>query len=48
MELRAADGQRFYLHTYTGEASRRFFAAPEPVTCGGMLCDEVWGLASVE
>ena len=41
MELRAADGQHFYLHSYTGEASCRFFAAPEPVTCGGMLCDEV-------
>ena len=39
MELCAADGTRLYLHSYTGEASVRFFAAPESVTCGGMLCE---------
>ena len=32
---------RFYLHSYTGEASMRFFPAPKAGTCGGMLCDEV-------
>ena len=38
----AADSGHFYVHSYTGEVSSRFFPAPtSDTTCGGMLCDEV-------
>ena len=41
VQLVGADNQVFYLHSYTAEASTRYFAAPCSDTCGGMLCDEV-------
>merc|ERR1739843_46976 len=41
LQIRAAHGRLFYIHSMTGECSAAFHAAPRAETCGGILADEV-------